>query len=102
MSLGIGEINKGYSRVGAEDYKQELNTKAITETCALLRDIDGIRNALEKGWQGQAELNFMSNLQKAVTDTCEGIESLKEALDGEFDALEETWANQDNEMVPLE
>ena len=102
MPLGIGEVNKGYSRVGAEDYKQALNAKAITETCTLLTDIEGIRSALEKGWQGQAELNFMSNLQKAVKDTCEGIQSLKDALDGEFDALEETWANQDNEMVPLE
>ena len=44
----------------------------------------------------------MANLQKAVNDTCDGIESLKDALDGEFDALEETWANQDNEMVPLD
>ncbi len=102
MSLGISEVTFGYSRMGSEEYKQELNTKAITETCALLKDIDGIRNALEKGWQGQAELNFMSNLQKGVNETCEGIQSLKESLDEFFANIEENVANQDNEMVPLE
>ncbi len=100
--LGIGELTEGYSRTGAAAYVAELNTKAITDTCNLLREINGIRTALEAGWQGQAELNFVSNLQKAVETTAQGIESLKGTLEGQFAAIEESWANQDNEMVPLE
>lgn len=100
--LGIGEITQGYSRTGAENYKNELNAKAITETCNLLRDTNNIKNALSAGWQGQAELNFVTNLDNAVETTAQGIEELKNVLDGQFAAIEEAWANQDNEMVPLD
>lgn len=102
MGLGIGEVTQGFSRSGAEAYKNDLNAKAITETCNKLREINGIRTALEAGWQGQAQLNFMTNLQNAVETTATGIESLKDTLDGQFAAIEEAWANQDNEMVPLD
>lgn len=102
MPLGIGEITQGFSRTGAEAYKDDINAKAITETCRLLRDIEAIRTALEAGWQGQAQLNFMTNLQNAVETTATSIESLKATLDGQFAAIEEAWAKQDSEMVPVE
>lgn len=100
--LGIGDLSQGYSRNGAESYKQELNAKAIIETCNLLRDTNGIETALAAGWQGQAELNFVTNLHNAVETTAQGIEDLKSILDAQFAAIEEVWVNQDNEMVPLD
>lgn len=100
--LGIGDVTQGYSRTGAESYKNDLNAKVITETCNKLRETNGIKTALEAGWQGQAELNFVTNLDNAVETTAKGIEELKSVLDGQFAAIEEAWANQDNEMVPLD
>jgi len=102
MGLGISEVTEGYSRSGAEAYKSDLNAKAIVETCRLLRDINSITTAFQAGWQGQAELNFETNLRNSVDITAQGIESLKDALDGEFAAIEEAWANQDNEMVQVD
>ena len=102
MGLSINDVTEGYSRTGAQEYLSALNSKAITETSAKLRDIEGIRTALEKGWQGQAELNFMTNLQTAVEETAKGIEELKSILDGQFAAIEEAWANQDKDMVNLD
>lgn len=102
MGIAISDVTEGYSRTGAEAYKQELNSKAITETCNKLREIDSITTAFQAGWQGQAELNFETNLRNAVETTAQGIESLKSSLDGEFAAIEESWANQDNQMVEVD
>lgn len=102
FGLGIGDVTHGYSRTGAENYRNDLNAKAITETCNKLRDTGAIENALSAGWQGQSELNFVTNLHNAVETTAQGIEELKQTLDGQFAAIEEAWANQDNEMVPLD
>lgn len=102
MGLGIGEVTQGYSRSGAEAYLSDLNKKAIDETAKLVRDISSIRTAIEAGWQGQAELNFMTNLENAADITAQGLEEMKATLEGQFALIEEAWANQDNQMVEVE
>ncbi|MBQ8131299.1 MAG: hypothetical protein IJ193_02280 [Bacilli bacterium] len=100
--IGIDELDFGYSRMGTQKYMDDLNTQAITETCRLLRDINGIKTAIQAGWQGQSEENFVKNFEKAIGETEESIKGLREILDGEFASIEDAVANQDNEMVPLD
>lgn len=100
--IGIGDVTIGYSTTGAQAYLTDLNAKAITETKEKLSDITEITNALERGWIGQAELNFVSNLQKAITEIQGTLDQLKTTLDTQFAQIEETWAEQDKNIVPLD
>lgn len=100
--IGINDVTIGYSTTGAQAYLVDLNAKAITETKEMLADIQGIKSALEKGWIGQAELNFVANLQKAVTNVQSTLDQLKTTLDTQFAQIEETWAEQDKNIVPLD
>ncbi len=100
--VGIDELDFGYSRMGTQKYIEALNTQAITETCRLLREINGIKSTIESGWQGQSEENFVKNFEKAIGETEESIKGLRDVLASEFSAIEDAVANQDNEMVPLD
>lgn len=100
--IGIGDLTHGYSVTGAQTYISDLNAKAITETKEILADISGITNALEKGWVGQAQLNYVSNLQKAVGNIQSSLDTLKTTLDTQFAQIEETWAEQDKNIVELQ
>lgn len=100
--VNISDLTHGYSTTGAQNYITDLNAKAITETKEKLADIEGIRNALERGWIGQAQMNYISNLQKAVAEIQTTLDQLKQTLDTQFAQIEETWAEQDKNIVPLD
>ncbi|MGE5456623.1 MAG: hypothetical protein ACM3O4_05955 [Ignavibacteriales bacterium] len=99
--LSINDITTGYSFTGAVEYLNLLNRQAIIETKNKLADIDGIRAALEKGWVGQAEINFIANLQNSVEAIQGTLDTLKRVLDGQFAQIEENMVEQDQNMVPL-
>lgn len=100
--LSINDVTIGYSTTGAQAYISDLNAKAIVETKEKLADISGVTAALEKGWIGQAQLNYVSNLQKAITEIQKTLDQLKTTLDTQFGQIEETWKDQDANIVPLE
>lgn len=102
MAIGIGEVTQGYSATGAEDFKRALQKQAIEETANKLGEINGIKTALEAGWQGDAQLNFVKNLEKAITETQQALREMNATLDGQFATLQEAWAEQDKNMVPIE
>ena len=99
--LKIQDVNIGYSQSGATDYANDIHQEAIVETKRLLGDVESIRTALEEGWQGQAELNFMTNLQGAVKEVQNALDELDEKLTTEFNEIESAWVEQDAEMVPV-
>ncbi|MEG1495124.1 MAG: hypothetical protein RSB99_02200 [Bacilli bacterium] len=100
--LGINDVTIGYSALGAEQYIIELNARAISETKYILSDIDNIKAALERGWVGQAQINFVSNLQKSIVSVQGTLDELKNTLDAQFSQIEETWAEQDKNIIPLD
>ena len=100
--LTINDVTIGYSTTGAQAYLTDLNAKAITETKEKLADISGVTTALEKGWIGQAELNFVANLQKSIGQIQNTLDQLKQTLDTQFAQIEETWKDQDANIVPLD
>lgn len=99
--LSINDLTTGYSFTGAVEYLNLLNRQAIMETKNKLADIDGIRASLEKGWVGQAELNFVTNLQNTVSAIQGTLDTLKKTLDGQFAQIEENMVQQDENMVEL-
>lgn len=101
-SIGINDVTIGYSTTGAQQYIADLNSKAINETKNILSDISEITNALEKGWIGQAELNFVANLQKSVTEVQKTLDQLSLTLETQFAQIEESWQEQDKNIVPLD
>lgn len=99
--ISIGDITTGYSFSGAVEYVERLNAEAIVKTKEAVANIDGIRAALEKGWSGQAELNFIANLEKSTMAVQGVLDSLKRTLDSQFAQLEQNMVEQDNNMIPL-
>ena len=102
MAVSIDTVTKGYSASGAQSYLNDLNAKAIDETKTLVRNIDGIRSAVEAGWQGKAEQNFMENLFNGAEAVANSLDEVKAALDAEFGSIEQSIHEQDEGLVPLE
>jgi uncharacterized protein YukE len=102
MGISIGTVTQGYSQMGAEAFKQKIHQEAIIETKSKLGNIGGITSALEAGWQGQAELNFVTNLQNGIKKVQTALDQLDVALDAEFAQIGQAWKDQDAEMVKLD
>ena len=64
-NINMNDITIGFDAVGAEDYLVNLNNLLIQKTKEKLDDISGIEMALQSGWQGVSEENFMANFKTA-------------------------------------
>ena len=99
--LGITDVGSfGYSRSGAQEFKEDLKAQGITTTAQKLGEIGGIRDAFQAGWQGKAEENFEKNLQTAITIVQQNLEEIKKALDVQFATIDTAIVTNDNEMIP--
>jgi hypothetical protein len=109
MGLDIGDITMGYSKQGAVQYVNELNTQVITDTSRIIsQEYNNIINALQKGWQGASMLSFQDRLDKqtqALKDKLREMEELFNATlagqevsyhEGELGMIEEI-----NKLNPL-
>lgn len=102
MAISIDTVTHGVSRAGAEKFKQKIHQEAILDTKSQLDKTDGITQALEAGWQGQAELNFVTNLQTNIRKTKAALDELDAALSNEFDNILNAVLTADEEMVQVE
>ena len=99
MGLSIGEVTHGISSMGAEEFRNQLNAKAITETATKIRDIGNILTTFQAGWQGKAEEQFEQKLHTAAEEMAAGLEEIRKALDSEINQIVEDNANFDNNVV---
>ncbi len=102
MGISIDTVTHGISRAGAESFKQKVHQEAIMDTKKQLDNIDGITSALEAGWQGTAEVNFVTNLQNMIRKTKDALDQLDAALSNEFDNILNAVITADEEMVKVE
>ena len=101
-NLGIGDLTHGVSASGAMDYVEGLNTGAINSAIDVLYATDGVKTALQAGWQGAAEANFEKNLDNAVNTVVSTLELIKKNIESLVSDLVEDMANQDAAMVAVE
>ncbi len=99
MEIGLNEMTTGYSSTGADELHTELYEKAIVETIKIIQDTTIIKNSLRAGWQGPAEETFEKNIDKTVEAAISALEDLGKSLDREFSQIQETWMNQEQNMV---
>lgn len=97
--LGINDVTHGYSKTGAEEFKQILYTEAIVKTAEILRDTNEITNTFRQGWAGTAETNFENQLHQSVETVASGLEEIKKALESELSQIESNMAEFDNNLV---
>ena len=102
MGLDIGQVTIGYSKQGAQNYLQKIRTEAIEQTQAILRTRTDVTSVLEECWQGQAELTFEKNIDKACDAAIKVLDELYSLIKIEFDNLHNSWVSQDDEMVQEE
>ena len=61
-----------------------------------------LKATIEEGWQGQAEINFMTNFQNGVKAVQNALDELDARLTEEFNTIGQTWVEQDRDMVQVE
>lgn len=101
-NLSISELSVGVSAAGAQEYYRELKTNAIDEACTVLKEgLASVKAELRAGWQGQAELNFEKNLDKAADLTVQALGTISTSIESLIASLVEQWAEQDKQMVDV-
>lgn len=101
-NIGMNEVTIGFDATGAEDYLTNLNNLLINQTKEKLDDLSGIEGALQSGWQGNSQENFMANLRSAERKVQTTLDELESALRSQFSQISSAWQEQDVEMVPLD
>ena len=101
-NIGMNDVSIGFDAAGAEDYLNNLNNLLINQTKEKLDDLNGIEGALQSGWQGTAQENFMANLRSAERKVQSTLDELESALRGQFSQISNVWQEQDVDMVPLD
>lgn len=101
-NIGMNEVTIGFDAVGAEDYLNNLNNLLINQTKEKLDDLSGIEGALQSGWQGTSQENFLTNLRTAEQKVQATLDELESALRSQFAEISKVWQEQDVDMVPLD
>ena len=101
-NIGINDVTVGFDVNGAEEYLNNLNELLINQTKEKLNDLSGIEGALQSGWQGVSQENFMTNLKGSVEKVEATMDELDQALRTQFASISEAWQQQDMDMVPLD
>lgn len=97
----FNELTVGYSISGAEEYIQNLNAKAIDETKDIIRGerFTAVKTAMEAGWVGQSEVNFMAKLKNGSEQLCDSLDEIRRALNDMMSSIEEEMAERDKKIV---
>lgn len=97
----FSQMTVGYSITGAQEYIENLNAKAIEETKNIIlgEQFDKVRSAIEEGWVGQSEINFMNKFKKSSHDLCDSLDEMKKALNTMMSAIEEEMSERDKKIV---
>ena len=98
----MSEVTIGFDAAGAEDYLSNLNNLLINQTKEKLDDLSGIEGALQSGWQGTSQENFLANLRSAERKVQMTLDELESALKSQFAQISSVWQEQDVDMVPLD
>lgn len=101
-NIGINDVTIGFDAMGAEDYLNNLNNLLISQTKEKLNDLNGIEGALQSGWQGTAQENFMTNLRASVGKVQSTLDELEGTIRNQFSSISNVWQEQDVDMVPLD
>lgn len=100
--MNMNDITIGFDANKAEDYLINLNNLLIQKTKEKLDDLSGIEGALQSGWQGVSQENFMLNLKTAEQKVQATLDELESTLKSQFSSISNAWQEQDAEMVPLD
>lgn len=97
--LGINDIEIGVSADGAWEYYNNLNTNAIQKAQQAVLDLNEVKTTFQQNWQGQAEVNFERNMEKAANVVNNEFEKASKMIESLIAELVENWAEQDKNMV---
>lgn len=98
-SLGISNLDIGYSEEGFKDYKSKLQIDLIQGTNEKLEATEGIVNAINSGWQGMARDKFIEQFQQSINDIESDLQKEYEDLLARFSEIENNYLAQDQELM---
>lgn len=97
----LSEMSVGYSFKGAQEYLNDLKLEMIGSTKELLRgpEFDKLVTALQEGWVGQSQINFVNALKKGTEQACSDLEQMQDLMENLLGAVEEEMIQRDKNLV---
>ena len=95
-NISMNDVTIGFDAAGAEDYLNNLNNLLINQTKEKLDDLNGIEGALQSGWQGTSQENFIANLRSAEQKVQTTLDELESALRNQFSQISSVWQELDD------
>lgn len=99
MHSDLSKLTIGFSSEGLQTYKTELKTKILTEAAEALSATQGVKEALEQGWQGMSKDKFVTDLENTIQTINTDLLAEYDDLEARFAQLEQNYLTQDNDMM---
>lgn len=99
--LTLKNMTEGIDIKGMENLLEDLKLNLLEKVKDELRETDGIVNAFNKGWQGQARDMFFTNFEKAIGEVKDGLEAEYKDLVRKFGELTDNYYREDQKMIDL-
>ena len=100
--VDIKTMTQGISVTGAQQYLQEIKVNGIDKAIEALQNTETFTNVFRTHWQGRAEANFETNMNKAISLIASQLNTIKENIETQVSDMIEDWANQDEALVAID
>lgn len=96
--VNITDLTYGISYKGMESYIENLKLELLENVKKKLKDVKGIQNAVDAGWQGEARDQFYKDFGDTIEHVIESLEKEYKALNYRLNELASSYYAQDYDM----
>ena len=93
-NMDIKDSDYAVSAKGMEAYVENLKAELIDNTYDKLKEIEGIKTAVDAGWNGPAKTAFLEKLEDAINRTYADMAAEHEDLIGRLNELQAAYVKQ--------
>lgn len=98
-TLGIDNLDIGFSASGLEEYKATLEADLIAKTEQILNNQTAVIEAINAGWQGKSRDVFLGQFSDTVTHIIEDLNYEYEDLLERFKEIQNNYYEQDENLM---
>lgn len=98
-SLGIENLDIGFSESGFNEYKKTLEADLIAKTEEILKNQTAVIEAINAGWQGKSRDIFVEQFQNTVNRIIDDLNYEYQDLEERFKEIQNNYYEQDNNLM---
>ncbi len=95
----INQMTYGFSSAGTDDLLATIKTDLLLTAKTALENVDGVVNAINAGWTGQAKDKFLLNFGAAHVKIASDLQSEYNDLYTRFTELASAYKEQDANLI---